>query len=55
MPLTREEHRLQHEMGETYLLAANGIITADAKGWFDEQAKKYFERYQDLVLREGDA
>lgn len=46
VPLTREEHRLQHEKGEAYVLAANGIITEDAKAWFDEKAAEYLRLWQ---------
>lgn len=48
VPLTHDEHCMQHEKGEAYMLAANGIITEDAAKWFEEQAAKYLSRYMEI-------
>jgi len=47
VPLTREEHRLQHEKGEAYVLAAFGIITDDAAAWFESKAEEYRIRWME--------
>lgn len=45
VPLTHDEHAMQHEKGEAYLLAAYGIITDDAVAWFEAQADEYLKRF----------
>ena len=46
VPLTAAEHRMQHEKGEAYVLAANGIIVDDARAWFEMQAAWYLNRWE---------
>lgn len=41
VPLTHEEHALQHQQGETALLRAFNINFATAPEWFEKQAIKY--------------
>lgn len=41
VPLTHEEHALQHQQGETALLRAFNINSAPAPEWFEKQAIKY--------------
>lgn len=41
VPLTHEEHALQHAQGETALLRAFNINFATAPEWFEKQAIKY--------------
>ena len=48
VPLTHEEHAMQHNKGEAYTLAAHGIITDNATQWFETQAQEYYEKWQSL-------
>lgn len=45
VPMTREQHDLQHKEGETAVLRQYGILTGDAKSWFDEQAEQYYQEW----------
>lgn len=49
VPLTHEEHAMQHQKGEAYTLAAYGIITEDAKAWFEQKAEEYLNQYEELI------
>lgn len=46
VPLTHDEHAMQHQYGEAYVLAAHGIITDDAKAWFEGMARDYLWRWE---------
>lgn len=48
VPLTHAEHAMQHQHGEAYVLAANGIVADDAAAWFEAKADEYWERWQVL-------
>lgn len=41
VPLTHEEHALQHQQGEAALLQAYGIRFDDAAAWFEKQAVQH--------------
>lgn len=41
VPLTHEEHALQHAQGETALLHAHGIYLNDATVWFEKRAVQH--------------
>lgn len=48
VPMTDVEHMLQHNRGEAAVLLAYGkghFTTQQAKEWFNEQARKYLERW----------
>ena len=49
VPLTHTEHVVQHQHGEAYVLAANGIIAEDAAAWFESKADEYLERWRKNV------
>ena len=46
VPLTHTEHTMQHQHGEAYVLAANGIVADDAAAWFEAKADEYLERWK---------
>lgn len=48
VPMTGEEHAMQHQKGEAYVLAANGIISDDAQAWFEQKAHEYLMKWQKL-------
>lgn len=60
VPMTRRQHDLQHQQGELSVLMAytdyrkllsaypgNGVL--QAKAWFDEQARHYFDMWKKSV------
>lgn len=48
VPMTHEEHAMQHQKGEAYLLAAYGIITDNAADWFEQKADEYLTAYKKI-------
>lgn len=52
IPLTHEEHQLQHQKGESALLLSAGIAFDDAKEWFNKKRCHYVQEWGKMRLKE---